>query len=47
MATNPLKLGIIGAGRIGRVHAAALTNHVPTAKVEMISDIRSEAAGSS
>lgn len=43
---NTVKLGIIGAGRIGRVHAGALAHHVPTAKVEMISDIRSEAAQS-
>jgi len=41
---SSVKLGIIGAGRIGRVHAKALTHQVPMAKVEMISDVRSEAA---
>ena len=41
---EPIKLGIIGAGRIGRVHAEALAFRVPTAKVEMISDVRLDAA---
>jgi len=42
--TRSLNLGIIGAGRIGRVHAAALAYHIPSANVKIISDIRSEAA---
>lgn len=33
-----LKLGIIGAGRIGRVHATSITNNVKNATVHMIAD---------
>ena len=33
-----IKIGIIGAGRIGRVHANALTNSIPQAEVVAISD---------
>ena len=35
---NKIKIGIIGAGRIGRVHANALTNSIPQAEVVAISD---------
>jgi myo-inositol 2-dehydrogenase / D-chiro-inositol 1-dehydrogenase len=41
---NQVKVGIIGAGRIGRVHAETLAYRIPTAKVEMISDVRIDAA---
>ncbi|MGC9349080.1 MAG: inositol 2-dehydrogenase [Anaerolineae bacterium] len=37
-------VGIIGAGRIGAVHAQNLTTRIPGAKVLAISDIRREAA---
>jgi len=34
-----LKVGIIGAGRIGKVHAESILYHVPEAEVKAISDI--------
>ncbi len=40
----PLNLGIIGAGRIGRVHANTLTTRIPAAKVLAIADIFADAA---
>jgi myo-inositol 2-dehydrogenase/D-chiro-inositol 1-dehydrogenase len=39
-----IKVGIIGAGRIGRVHAETLAYRIPAAKIEMISDVRYDAA---
>jgi myo-inositol 2-dehydrogenase / D-chiro-inositol 1-dehydrogenase len=39
-----LKVGIIGAGRIGRVHAETLVTRVPSAKVVAIADIHEESA---
>jgi myo-inositol 2-dehydrogenase / D-chiro-inositol 1-dehydrogenase len=44
MNTSPVRVGIIGAGRIGRVHAQALATRIDDARVEMISDVRLEAA---
>ena len=41
-----LKLGIIGAGRIGRLHANTLTTRVPGAQVLAIADIFAESAKS-
>ena len=41
-----LKVGIIGAGRIGRVHADTLVTRVPTAEVVAIADIFEESAKS-
>ena len=41
-----LKLGIIGAGRIGRLHANTLTTRVPGAQVLAIADIFEESARS-
>ncbi len=41
-----LKVGIIGAGRIGRVHAGTLVTRVPSAKVVAIADIFEESAKS-
>lgn len=34
-----LNVGIIGAGRIGQVHAKSITYHIPQAKIVAISDI--------
>ena len=34
-----LNIGIIGAGRIGKVHAQSITYNVPTAKVLGITDV--------
>lgn len=33
-----IKVGIIGAGRIGKVHAGSITNYVPTATIKTIAD---------
>ena len=41
-----IKLGIIGAGRIGRVHADTLTTRVPGAEVLAIADVFEDAAKS-
>ncbi len=35
-------VGIIGAGRIGRVHAQSITYHIPNARVKAVSDVRLE-----
>lgn len=37
-----LQIGIIGAGRIGKVHAQSICRHVPAARVKIISDVRQE-----
>ena len=42
--TRQVNVGIIGAGRIGRVHAENLAYRVPEAKVVAIADIFVEAA---
>jgi len=34
-----LRIGIIGAGRIGSVHAQSITYHIPQAEVAVISDV--------
>jgi myo-inositol 2-dehydrogenase/D-chiro-inositol 1-dehydrogenase len=39
-----IKIGIIGAGRIGRLHAQNLTYRIPDAKVEAVADVIPEAA---
>lgn len=39
-----LRIGVIGAGRIGKLHANNLKNSVPNAEVAAISDINFEAA---
>ena len=39
-----LRIGVIGAGRIGKLHADNLANRVPNARVEAISDINMAAA---
>jgi myo-inositol 2-dehydrogenase/D-chiro-inositol 1-dehydrogenase len=41
---NTVKLGLIGAGRIGRVHAENLAYRIPEAKLVAISDVFVEAA---
>ena len=32
------KIGIIGAGRIGKVHVQSITNNVPGAKIKTLAD---------
>jgi len=39
-----LKIGVIGAGRIGKVHAATLVQNVPQAEVIAIADVNIESA---
>lgn len=39
-----IKVGIIGAGRIGQVHAKSITYHIPQAEIVAVSDIYEENA---
>lgn len=39
-----LNIGIVGAGRIGNVHAQSITYHIPGAQVTRITDVREDAA---
>ncbi len=41
---NKLIVGIIGAGRIGKVHAASISNHMPQVQIKAISDVNFKAA---
>jgi len=41
---HPIKVGIIGAGRIGRLHAENLVRHIQGSKVVAIADVVEEAA---
>jgi myo-inositol 2-dehydrogenase / D-chiro-inositol 1-dehydrogenase len=41
---SKLKIGVIGAGRIGKVHAATLVQNVPQAEVVAIADVQIESA---
>lgn len=41
-----IRVGIIGAGRIGQVHAKSITYHIPQAQLVAISDIYEEGAKS-
>jgi myo-inositol 2-dehydrogenase/D-chiro-inositol 1-dehydrogenase len=44
MNHDKLKVGIIGAGRIGRLHAESLSFRQPEARIMAIADVRREAA---
>lgn len=44
MASETLRLGLIGAGRIGRVHAENLTARIPAADLLAVADVSDEAA---
>src|SRR5262245_27756007 len=44
MTTDKLNIGLIGAGRIGRVHAANLAFRIPNARVLMVADVVEQAA---
>src|SRR5947209_18569415 len=44
MPAELLKMGLIGAGRIGRVHAEHLTVRIPSAKLVMVADVFEENA---
>ncbi|QZY57507.1 inositol 2-dehydrogenase [Crassaminicella profunda] len=39
-----MKVGIIGAGRIGKVHSQSIMNHIPEVEVKAISDVYVQAA---
>jgi len=45
MAHTIIRFGVIGAGRIGKIHAANLAARVPGAEVAAIADIDAQAAG--
>lgn len=42
-ATNTVAVGLIGAGRIGQVHAEHLSQRIPGAELLMVADVRKEA----
>lgn len=44
MSAGKLKFGILGAGRIGRVHAETLAFRVPEAEIAAIADVNRQAA---
>ncbi|GLV61058.1 inositol 2-dehydrogenase [Dictyobacter sp. S3.2.2.5] len=44
MPAHPLKIGLIGAGRIGSLHAEHLATRIPSAQLLMIADANEEAA---
>jgi myo-inositol 2-dehydrogenase / D-chiro-inositol 1-dehydrogenase len=44
MPTNSLKIGLIGAGRIGRLHAEHFTSRIPSASLIMVADAFEDAA---
>lgn len=39
-----LNVGIVGAGRIGNVHAQSITYHIPQARVVRVTDVNAQAA---
>ncbi len=41
---NQVNVGVIGAGRIGRVHTGNLAQHIPAARVVAVADVIEEAA---
>ena len=41
---DKLKIGIVGAGRIGNVHAKSITYSIPNAEVAMVTDVNEEMA---
>ncbi|HYT33951.1 MAG TPA: Gfo/Idh/MocA family oxidoreductase, partial [Ktedonobacteraceae bacterium] len=44
MPAELLKIGLIGAGRIGRLHAEHLTMRIPSAELVMVADVFEENA---
>jgi myo-inositol 2-dehydrogenase / D-chiro-inositol 1-dehydrogenase len=43
--SDPVRIGLVGAGRIGSSHARLLSHRVPGARVVVVADPRPEAAG--
>ena len=44
MSANPLHIGIVGAGRIGKVHAETVAFGLPEAEIVSITDVNRDAA---
>ena len=44
MPSSTLKMGLIGAGRIGRVHGANLALRIPAADLRVVADLNAAAA---
>ena len=44
MPANSLKIGLLGAGRIGLLHAEHITSRIPAADLVMVADVFEEAA---
>src|SRR5713226_4007392 len=44
MPAHLLKIGLIGAGNIGRMHAEHLTSRIPSAEIVMVADVFEESA---
>ncbi|MBA3945624.1 MAG: inositol 2-dehydrogenase [Herpetosiphonaceae bacterium] len=44
MPAESLQIGLIGAGRIGQVHAASLASRIPAARMLMVADVVEDAA---
>src|SRR5579872_1869241 len=44
MALPSLKIGLIGAGRIGSMHARHLASHIPASEVVVVADTFEDAA---
>ena len=42
--TSVVRIGIVGAGRIGALHAQLLSSRVPGAQVVAVADVNAEAA---
>lgn len=45
MSSPPLRIGVIGTGRIGRMHAAIIARETPRAALSAVSDVDAVAAG--
>ena len=41
---DKIRIGIVGAGRIGNVHAESITYHIPEAEITAVSDVIGENA---
>src|SRR5579875_1554635 len=44
MPAQSLKIGLIGAGRIGRMHAEHITTRIPSAELVIVADVFEESA---
>ncbi len=44
MSEKLLKMGLIGAGRIGRLHAEHLTTRIPSAELLIVADVFEQSA---